>query len=298
MSIINKAHPGSQIRLLCMIDRALNRRRQQPVSSEELIALLSPEALPDSDTGRERLPKNLNFWIEEGLWKSDADGISSQFITANENDLPARVLRLIIDNENGTLLTGSRGQPFLLAISALYTHDQFTFRGNNILKREDVSALVGPLFSDANAGDEKRRLNASEDSELLRYGQFLGFLEPHLDGGYLLDPTRAITPVLPALFNNDSQLRVKEFMARLVEFLPMLDGGSYRQVVEPLMDNINHDNQRHQISKALSHALCRLETSFTIGFDTLADDSDALFLQHPDGTTKQVSSILLREVNS
>lgn len=297
MSIINNAGAGSQIRLLCLIDRVLNRRRQKPIARDDLIEQLRPEVLPDSANGKQRLPRNLDFWIEEGLWKSDASGISSKYVTANESDLPARVLRLLIENEKGNLLTGLRGEQFLLGITALLLHDQFTFRGNSLLVREKVSPSVGPLLVDSNAGeDERRTINDSEDKELLSYGRFLGFLEPLLNG-FILDPTRAITPVLPNVFNHDSHLPMKEFMVRLAECLPMLDGGRYRQEVGPLMDNIGAGhNERHQISKAVSHALIRLETSMVISFESLSDDKDALSLQKPDGSLRQVSSITLREV--
>lgn len=296
MSIINTAQPGSQIRLLCLIDRVLNRRRQKPIRRDDLIDQLRPEALKATDNGHLRLPRNLDFWIEEGLWKSDESGISSQFITANENDLPARVLRLLIQNEKGNLLTGLRGEQCLLTITALLLHDQFTFCGNNLLVRDNVSNLVGPLLVDTKAGkDEHRTVNESEDKEVLNYGLFLGFLEP-FKNGFILDPTRAITPVLPTLFNHDTRLRIKEFIARLAELLPMLDCGSYRQEVAALMNNIKGRNERHQISKALSHALIRLESSMTISFESLSDDSEALTIQHPDGTLRQVSLITLREV--
>jgi hypothetical protein len=95
VAIINNAHPGSQIRLICTIDRVLNRRGGKPILHEDLVELLRPQALPQSDIGAERFRKNLDFWLEEGLWQQTEAGISRHTPLANERNLPSRVLRII-----------------------------------------------------------------------------------------------------------------------------------------------------------------------------------------------------------
>lgn len=69
MAITNNAAAGSQIRLLCMIDRVLNRRTGQAIPMVDLIELLRPEMLPVSDGARKRLPAEVSFWTKKGCGK-------------------------------------------------------------------------------------------------------------------------------------------------------------------------------------------------------------------------------------
>ncbi|HHO4032661.1 TPA: hypothetical protein ACRUYP_003762 [Escherichia coli] len=72
MAITNNAAAGSQIRLLCMIDRVLNRRTGQAIPMVDLIELLRPEMLPVSDGARKRLPAEVSFWTKKGCGKMRA----------------------------------------------------------------------------------------------------------------------------------------------------------------------------------------------------------------------------------
>ena len=55
MAITNNAAAGSQIRLLCMIDRVLNRRTGQAIPMVDLIELLRPEMLREKPSARRSL---------------------------------------------------------------------------------------------------------------------------------------------------------------------------------------------------------------------------------------------------
>ena len=92
MAITNNAAAGSQIRLLCMIDRVLNRRTGQAIPMVDLIELLRPEMLPVSDGARKRLPAEVSFWTKEGLWKNESAGLSQQSPLSSERNLPERAV--------------------------------------------------------------------------------------------------------------------------------------------------------------------------------------------------------------
>lgn len=293
MAIINNAHPGSQIRLICTIDRVLNRRGGKPILHEDLVELLRPQALPQSDIGAERFRKNLDFWLEEGLWQQTEAGISRHTPLANERNLPSRVLRTLITNEpKESLLEGTRGQPFLLSITALLAQDNFAFIGKSTLTKESVTGGVGPLLKDSNNEGVCRQINLSnEATTFLEFAFFFGFVEPFMDG-YLVDPTRAIEGVLDRVLENHSNLPAIDFISRLAEVLPMIDGGSYRQQVEPMItaDNWTPKEPLH-LSASLSQALVRLELALKIKFEIRADDHQALLLTGPDGSTQRISAI-------
>ncbi len=293
MAIINNAHPGSQIRLICVIDRVLNRRGNKPVLQDDLESLLRPEALPQSDIGAERLRKNLDFWLEEGLWLKSESGISPHSPLANERNLPGRVLRALIANEpKETLLEGMRGQPFLLGITSLLAQNKYTFFGKSTLTKETVPGAVGLLLKDSVNEGERRQINLSnEATTFLEYAFFLGFVEPFMEG-YLVDPTRAIESVLDSVLDNHSSLPAVDFISRLAEVLPMLDGGSYRQQVEPLItaDNWTPNEPLH-LSASLSQALVRLELAMQLKFEIRADDHQAVLLFMPNGQTRRISTV-------
>lgn len=293
MAIINNAHPGSQIRLICVIDRVLNRRGNKPILQDELEILLRPEALPQSDIGAERLRKNLDFWLEEGLWLKSEAGISPHSPFANERNLPGRVLRALIVNEpKETLLEGTRGQPFLLGITALLAQNKYTFVGKSTLTKETVPGAIGLLLKDSVNEGERRQINLSNEAmTFLEYAFFLGFVEPFMEG-YLVDPTRAIESVLDSVMNNHSSLPVIDFISRLAEVLPMLDGGSYRHKVEPLItaDNWTPNEPLH-LSASLSQALVRLELAMQLKFEIRADDHQTVLLLMPNGQTRRISTV-------
>jgi len=293
VAIINNAHPGSQIRLICLIDRVLNRRGNKPILQNELESLLRPEALPQSDIGAERLRKNLDFWLEEGLWLKSEAGISPHSPLANERNLPGRVLRTLMANEpKETLLEGMRGQPFLLGITALLAQNKYTFVGKSNLTKETVPGAVGLLLKDSVNEGERRQINLSnEATTFLEYAFFLGFVEPFMEG-YLVDPTRAIENVLDSVLDNHSSLPAIDFITRLAEVLPMLDGGSYRQQVEPLINAYNWiPNEPLHLSASLSQALVRLELAMQLKFEIRADDHQAVLLFMPNGQTRRISTV-------
>jgi hypothetical protein len=293
VAIINNAHPGSQIRLICVIDRVLNRRGYKPILQDELESLLRPEALPQSDIGAERLRKNLDFWLEEGLWLKSEAGISTHSPLANERNLPGRVLRTLMANEpKETLLEGMRGQPFLLGITALLAQNKYTFVGKSTLTKETVPGAVGLLLKDSINEGERRQINLSnEATTFLEYAFFLGFVEPFMEG-YLVDPTRAIESVLDSVLDNHSSLPAIDFISRLAEVLPMMDGGSYRQQVEPLITADNWiPNEPLHLSASLSQALVRLELAMKLKFEIRADDHQAVLLFMPNGQTRRISTV-------
>ncbi|EMJ3186384.1 TPA: hypothetical protein PXJ58_001944 [Yersinia enterocolitica] len=294
MAITNNAAAGSQIRLLCMIDRVLNRRSGKLISKIDLIDLLRPEVLPVSEGARKRLPGEVSFWAKEGLWKEEESCLSQQSPLSSERNLPARVLRTLIHSEKKIpLLTGTRGQPLLMCITSMLAQDKYTLRGGTPLTKEAVPVAVGPMINDKMAGVGRRNLNVSNEAEpFLDYAYFLGFTEPYLNG-WVMDPTRAILGVLDVI-PLTAGIPVQEFLSHLVEQLPMLDGGTYRQQVEPIIAASNWQSlENHLLSASLSQALIRLEQTMHLVLGSRSDDPDAMVLQslEENGTPRRISTL-------
>lgn len=296
MSIINNAHPGSQIRLLCLIDRVLIRRRKQrPISRQELTESCRPENLPRTEGAKKRFAENLHFWLEEGLWVEGEEGIAVRSLTASEQDLPARVLKLLIKQcADQDILAGNRIEPFLRTITVLLAQDQLTFQ----TQQKSTRRLVGPGdIADAinSRLPSTLAINASNEANTLKdWGIFLGFLEPFA-GGAIADPTQAIEPLLPEVFVENNSLPVRNFISTLAGRLPMLDGGSYRQVMEPLLEESGWQHPLgNRVSASLSHAILRLEKGLQLILEQPADDSRSMILRTTDGKERSVGTVRYR----
>jgi len=289
MSMVNNAHPGSSLILLSLIDRVLVRRGK-PVARAELLETLRPDLLPKSETGAKRFESNLDFWLEEGLWLQDSEGMIHSPPQAGEQSLASRVLELIIKNAvkgpDSAILDGTRTEPFFRAMTCLLAQRRYTFMGGDSVSSANAAEAV-------NSHLPGRGLNETNElSTFLAYGDFLGFLEP-FGKGYIVDPTLAIQPYLERIFEGERVLAVRVFLERLGEYLPLLDGGCYRRLLEPYMEDWQSDAS-HEISAALSHALVRLESLFRLRLEKSSDDSSSMRLLLPNGVQRSVSEIYYR----
>lgn len=287
MSIINNASPGSSIRLICIIDRVLTQKKGESISRQDLIDLCRPSNLPRSDNAKLRFGANLNFWLKEGLWIEDETGIRLISKEDTELTLQTRLLNLLIKDKQD-ITKGSGVEPFLNTITCLLAQEKFTFLGGNQLipgesgnVAQAVNALLPPEMS----------INSSNESPLLlEYGFFLGFLDP-FKPGYIVDPTQAIQAFIKKVFSATNELPIREFMKQVSILLPMIDGGIYREQIEPLMVQRGWSKpEEHKISFSLSHALTRLSNNLKIVLDSRSDDSGSMVIQIPGGE-KSISMV-------
>jgi hypothetical protein len=239
--------------------------------------------------------------IKEGLWIINDDGMISVSLEAKDRNLPERVLWLIIDNARSqtdqAILDEKNTEPFFRAMTCLLVQQGYTFMGGEILlpgKNGNAQKAVNRWLPD------ERGLNLSNElATFLQYGDYLGFLEPFGEG-YIVDPTRAIEPYLKVVFDSEKKLPLRVFIERLAEKIPLLDGGRFRRLLEPLMEGLGwHTREVYKVSPSLSHALLRLESSFRLRFDKASDDTSSMQLQLPEGKHRFVSEVVyLSEVNA
>lgn len=296
MSIINNAHPGSSLNILNLVDRIL-LRKDKPILRTELIELLKPENLPKTDGASSRFEKNLDFWIKEGLWGQDENELISLPKESISSELPHRLLDLIIESLNKasdqSILDDKKTEPFIRAMTCLLAQGTYTFAGGN--KVESGKYGNGQEAINKRLPGEWGVNESNELSGFLQLGFFLGFLEP-LGSGYIVDPTRAIQPYLKEIFHDDKNLPIKVFINRLAEFIPLLDGGRFRCLIEPLMKDLGWvaDGDGY-VSASLSHTLMRLENSFVIELKKASDTEDSMQLKLPRSEAiKYVSHVVYR----
>jgi len=280
MSIINNANPGSQIPLICMIYRVLSRNNGQ-LTVNEITELCRPTKLGVNDNQRDKFGMELNFWMREEhqLWHLDSDERlclvnskaqptpSSIAVMINSVLYVSKIKNLFGKNEHDA-------KDFFIYMSCILSQEKYLPYSSEILEGGQLGAVCEYL---------PKIPNTNVQARLLEYGVFLGFLEQS-GRGYVVDPTRAITGVLPQIFSETKKLLAIEFVTALAKFLPLLDGGVYRSAVEKEMrkNGWEHDPSPNQLSKTVSHALERLRISKAIDVKEGADDLDAVVLQVPN----------------
>ena len=84
------------------------------------------------------------------------------------------------------------------------------------------------------------------------------------------DPTRAIEAQLPAVFADDTELPIEQFLIRLAVIFPVFEKGSVRQVYDEMLKNPPAEST-HRLSIAISIAIQRLANRQKIGLDTVSD---------------------------
>lgn len=291
MSIINNANPGSSILILSIIDQYLRNYQSKQITLDTLKQHLRPDTLSKSQNALGKYKENLNFWIKYGIWRLESeDDKSETFIksTDEKQTLEYRVLRNIIasvDTEEG-FLEENNVEPFLLYLTCMIDQDRYTFGGGEQLTTGGESNIPAVINQYANL---RRLPNSNETTYLIKWAQFLGFIEPDSED-YILDPTRAIQPYLKLIFKEDQDLSIRQFVEKLSEYLPMFGEGRFIQFLTDRMREPR--NRKNQISAALSHALLRLEMMNKIYFDSKSDDVEAMELILPKSMpVRMVSTI-------
>tara|TARA_Y100000590_G_scaffold469730_1_gene659382 strand:+ start:3417 stop:4301 length:885 start_codon:yes stop_codon:yes gene_type:complete len=276
MSIINNAHAGSQINLLCLIYRVIFRNNQE-LSIKSIESLCRPGSLPKTLNAKKRFKENLDFWCDKKhqLWKVNDKEKLELISLINDDPTPD-----IIARETNKVLFGSK-------IKNLFEDDsdtRFLFIGLSAILASDNQNkfLLGSKDSIKNTTIDdfynkylpKNILpNNSEKPTLIKYGNFLGFFE-YFNGNLIADPTRAVKCVIDDIFLEKKKISIIDFRTKLSAILPVLDGGDYRKQVEEKMTSKKWERPSG-ISNSLGFAIKRLATQKIISLESGADDQNA-----------------------
>jgi hypothetical protein len=279
MAIINNAHAGSQVNLLCMIYRVIYRNNGK-LSVDDIQALCAPKNLPSLADHEKRFPENLRFWMKEShrLWQENEQAkLALTRVATSESPLAIAVVTneaLFAPNIETIFGKDQHDTEGLFrSLSCLLASDQFTVEAGQRMNKQSLQEFYSGQLREFVPND-------SEKIIVQRYGYFLGFLEMDTGGEYFADPTRAVRGVLDDVFNGAQAITVDEFLERLAQELPLLDRGVYRQQVEQRMAGpLSGDNTSRRLSKSLSLAIERLKFARVLDYEHKSDDPNACILQ-------------------
>jgi hypothetical protein len=142
------------------------------------------------------------------------------------------------------------------------------------------------LFTLANDHIQDSGLTLMQNEERVRglrsWGYFLGFIRH--PNAIDIDPTLAITDVLPNCIDPGEGMPARDLIERLAQALPVLDGGRYRNaVLDKLRDDALLSLEASQLSTSLSRALHCLMVNQTLQFKSLSDVGSSITLTGRDG---------------
>lgn len=246
-------------------------------SEDKLIAVCAP----DNVCNQKRAKGTVNTWTKLGLFVRSENNVRlSQDLPTAVKDSDSgetalrRVLReLIFRSENNDPFWGSEGvraADFTRGLSWCLAMDPLRLHGNGY---DPVNRLeLATLPNDLEVFRNDTRWNGFK-----AWAVFLGFgwqARFPKAGTLVVDPAPAIHDTLPEIFADATELDQREFLSRLSDRIPVLDGGCYRADVEGKLNRSIWSGQNAgDLSTSLSLALLRLKNEGAIDFANLADPS-------------------------
>ncbi len=270
MGLLNHTNDG-HFNVLIVITKFL--AAHGPTQDSTLAALVAPEKVLEKQDLQE-FRATLNRWEKFGLLRKDARPDNTLYYTLSDEEYPdpkdefswqtwlsKRTCEQIMEEKNNpkeqfwettadTTTDLTRGLAWLLA------QDIQTFSPSNHKQAEKQEA-------EQFRGSDKILLNNDVRwNNLRRWSLSLGFARSlPINSNLLPDPTGAIRKVLPDIFDESDELSHRQFIQRLAEKIPILDGGRYRRwLEEELSRNPEWKSiEKNFLSSTLSLALRCLE---------------------------------------
>jgi hypothetical protein len=256
---------------------------KSPLTPDELLDAVAPRGVV-TDPRMARV--TFNRWLELGLFELDDSGDRVLLVrtpqTEMKNDVDivratrSAACRCVLSEMNNTDLwarEGSRASDLTRSLAWLLAQDVYRlrFRDAQSLELKQV------------ANDELRLMqNETRRNGLRFWSYFLGFMRQ--PGGGDVDPTVAVRDMLVACIAPGEEMPAVEFVERLAQRLPVIDGGVYRRAVEAQLEkDALPPLQAGQLSTSLSRALLNLIMDQSLQFENRADVGRSIVLTGRDG---------------
>jgi len=188
-----------------------------------------------------------------------------------------KVLLKILTDENAAKESVQGDVPFYIAIFLCFDPYEPVLFGKEIFFKM-VDQLLEEKFEPISSSKFK---NANHVGNFTYWMHYLGFASKGFVSKsgerntwptyFFPDPTEAIAGNLNSIFSSTKKMHIEDFQKSLAESLPVLEGGSVRNIVENKTKG-NKLRKENNFSKSTSLALKRLDLRGLINFDTPSDD--------------------------
>ncbi len=271
MSILNRPTDGL-LSVLIALRRAILVYGPLPV--DRLLALCAPKTIVGLNPKPYQGRQTLHRWTQLGLF-IESDGVvrvapSAATVGLDDVDgLRALMLEVVLSERNNPQLRldalehgddPSLAGDFTRALCWTLAQDVYVFEPTHL----GVEALQA-----AQRVKPTPFVNDTRWQGFVEWAGFLGFMwsTPRP----MINPAAAIRWVLPSLFGAQPTLTQDQFLGRLAARLPVLDGGSYRELVERSIGAAPRTPKENDLSISLSAALLQLEASGALRLEARSD---------------------------
>jgi hypothetical protein len=275
MTVLNQASDGQVNTLITLVRASV---RFGPRSRADLLAMCGAEL---DAVDKAKLNGSFLRWSELGLFETvdELTALSEPFrsrlggdVAKAEMRLPGVAREIALLAENNARFweqDGSRSADLSRGLSWMLAQDVYTLDTSN---HGAIQALEAIQVNDP----QKRMLqNDTRYNTLKSWMSYLGFGR---EGAlFVVDPTDALRGVIDDVFDGDTSLPARLFLARISERLPVVDTGMYRvRVEETLKDSAWAPAADGALSTSLSRAIERLVDAGELEFDQRDDNEEGL----------------------
>jgi hypothetical protein len=258
---------------------------RESMSRQETAELLLPAALRADGGQAESAMVALDVLIDLGLVVEREKGvfIDPKLAESDFNDEQwfRRELRrrVLASQRNRELLESDEGTRELAKALAWFLaqpadNPPTSYNPRSRTETNSVTQLMNEQFG-SDEGARSILQNSYRWSPFVRWAKYLGFLSflPIKEGGPCPDPSEAIRDALAEQADKlVGEIELPRLVTALAKALPVLDGGSYRKLVEQSMDNVPVSaGDGETLSASLSFALLRLKDQGVIDLRRASD---------------------------
>jgi len=295
MSIINNAHGENAYAVLQIIYEYINLNSKKVTKDNIIEYCAGPENgnLPAvSDESEKVVNRNISFWTETGLFYSEEGNYSipDKYRVDDMIKLP-NVLRKVLlcqDNNPNGVFVESNSSPLIRPLCAMLLLD--IYKQPEGWNNRELKDEINMYF------DSEKRVNNDDATGFEKIAKYLGFITNKGHNRFYIDPTQVIEDELPKIFHQIDELQFREFLARLVDFVPVFDGGAYwLETLEHMKrNNYNWTISKRQITTALSRTLLRLDSKGSLRLE-FHSDGDSFELLGP--SNRKIKEVTLVKFN-
>jgi hypothetical protein len=292
MSILNRPNDGL-VSVLVALRNGLHS--YGPMADDELLELVSPSTLGSRDMAK----RTLSRWKQLGVFIVNQKGrttLAPQISALSVEDIDVfrrAILDCVQEPENNPDLVGNQddeqeasiASDLTRALSWALAQDPYTFPPSypGVESLQNEQGVIPRIF-----------INDTRWYGFVEWALFLGFCTPKQHGGVMLNPAFAMRAVTPRIISS-SELGVHDFISGVSQALPVLDGGTYRRVVEGQIARSWRTVMAHELSPALSLALLTLEAEGLFQMEMRSDAPSLVLLGRGGREIRPISHIVLGE---
>ncbi|HMI82570.1 MAG TPA: protein DpdG [Polyangiaceae bacterium] len=292
MSILNRPSDGL-LSVLLALRRALVA--YGPQSESRLVELCAPTSVvPDGKPDMAR--KTLTRWKQLGFFhEADGELLLHPTVAAIEVEdidaLRSAVLRLVLAPENNPALSGesgddnekSKASDYTFAAAWALTQDPYSFPAKYKGGVESLQA--------AQVVEPRPFANDTRWAGFAEWASFLG-IAWSAKVGLVLDSAFAVRFAIQDVFVGTVELPQDEFLTRLSDVLPVLDGGRYQLAVQSQIGRPWRTQRTNQISPCLSAAMLTLEARGDLRLEARSDAPQRILLGREGRELRPVSHVV------